>query len=174
MKKYSHGLHSKNMPTCAITQFRKEGVTELVRDVYRRAKVIKPTAQVTAAVLSSPQAADAAYQDWPRWLRERIVDYVVPMAYTEDNRVLTADIAQWKRLDPTLARIMPGLAVYQQRGTLAVTRDANLVRSQHQLCRQQGARGCVYFSLQYLSDPLVDVFAREFYPAGAPTYRALR
>jgi len=150
--------------------FRKEGVTQLVRDVYRRAKATKPTVQVTAAVFSSFESADKAYQDWPRWIREGTIDYVVPMAYSEDSRQLGRDIAQWKTIDPQLRRIIPGLSIYQQRGSKTTTRDVNLIRSQHRLCERQGVHGNVYFSLPYLNDALADVFRREFYPTAAPAH----
>jgi len=151
-------------------EFRKAGVTELVRDVYRRAKALKPNVQVTAAVFSSLESADSAYQDWPRWLREKTIDYVVPMAYTEDSAELTRQFAQWKTVDPPLARIIPGLSIYHDADGKTTTRDPNLIRSQVHLCRQHGAHGNLYFSLQYLSDPLIDLFRTEFYPTESPPY----
>lgn len=156
--------------TARWTEFRRQGITELVRDVHRRAKGIKPNVQISAAVLSSPEAADSVYQEWPRWLREGMIDFVVPMAYTQDNAELTRQIAQWKTIDPQLQRIIPGQAIYQETAGQATTRNLDLIRSQHHLCRRQGARGNMYFSLQYLSDPLIDIFRTEFYPAKAPPY----
>jgi len=151
-------------------EFRKWGVTELVRDVSRRAKSAKPKIQVTAAVVSSLDAANAAYQDWPRWVREKTVDFVVPMAYTTDNGELARQIGQWKTVDRQLDRITPGLSIYQEDAGTTTSRDVNLIRSQYVLCRQQGTSGNMYFSLQYLSDPLVDFFHAELYPAKAPLY----
>jgi uncharacterized lipoprotein YddW (UPF0748 family) len=155
-------------------EFRKSGVTELVRDVYRRAKTLKPEAQVSAAVFSTLESADAVYQDWPRWLREGTIDYVVPMAYTQDTAELSRQIAQWETVDPQLQRIIPGLSIYQRRGGKTTTRDLDLIRRQHDLCRRRGAHGNMYFSLPYLSDPLIDLFRTEFYPAEAPAHVPLR
>ncbi|MBM4027532.1 MAG: hypothetical protein FJ280_19315 [Planctomycetes bacterium] len=149
-------------------EFRKLGVTELVRDVYRRAKGLKPHVQVSAAVMTTRESAEAAYQEWPRWLREKSIDFVVPMAYTQDSVELARQIAEWKTVDPSLQRIIPGLSLYQDVEGKSVPRDVNLVRRQHNLCRLQGARGAMYFSLQYLTDPLIDVFRKEFYPTAAP------
>lgn len=151
-------------------QFRTEGVSDLVRDVYRRAKAVKPKAQVTAAVLSSLDAAQAEYQDWPGWLREGTIDYVIPMAYGADTRRLGREIAQWKTIDPRLARIIPGLSIYDTRDGRTVTRDVGVIREQHRLCRQQGAHGNVYFSLPYLNDEVMNLFSREFYPREASVY----
>lgn len=155
------------------SEFRKWGVTELVRDVYRRAKKIKPDTQVTAAVRSTFESAEAVYQDWPGWLKEGIVDYVIPMAYTENTAELASQIAQWKTVDPRLKQIVPGLSIYQRIKGRAITRDLALIRKQHRLCTEQGARGNMFFSLHYLNEPLIDVFRTEFYPSKAPAHRPL-
>ncbi len=151
-------------------EYRKHGVTELVRDVYRRAKAIKPRAQVTAAVFSSVEGAEKAYQEWPRWLREGTIDYVVPMAYTDSAHQLGREIARWKSVDPHLLRIVPGLSIYDKRDSQTVARNVGLIREQHRLCKRQGARGNVYFSLQYLNGDVGQLFGREFYPNDVPAY----
>jgi uncharacterized lipoprotein YddW (UPF0748 family) len=151
-------------------EFRKLGVTELVRDVYRRAKGLKPNVQVTAAVFSTPSAADAVYQEWPRWLREKTIDYVIPMAYTEDTADLAGQIAQWKKIDPSLQRIVPGLSIYQDSAGKAAPRDPDLIRRQQDLCRRQGAHGNMYFAMEYLTETLIGVLRTELYPAEAPVY----
>jgi uncharacterized lipoprotein YddW (UPF0748 family) len=151
-------------------EFRKLGVTELVRDVYRRAKGLKPNVQVTASVFSTPESAEAAYQEWPRWLREKTIDYVIPMAYTEDTANLAGQIDQWKKLDSSLQRIIPGLSIYQDVAGKAAPRDMSLIRRQQTLCRTEGANGTMYFSMEYLTEPLIGVFRKEFYPREAPVY----
>jgi uncharacterized lipoprotein YddW (UPF0748 family) len=151
-------------------EFRKLGVTELVRDVYRRVKGLKPNVQVTAAVMSTLESAEAAYQEWPRWLRERTIDYVVPMAYTDDTAELSRQIAQWKKVDSSLQRTIPGLSIYQDDTGKPVPRNLDLIRRQHNLCRQQGTHGNMYFSMEYLTDPLIGLFRTEFYPTEAPVY----
>ncbi|MCL5279244.1 MAG: family 10 glycosylhydrolase, partial [Planctomycetes bacterium] len=155
-------------------EFHKLGVTELVRDVYRRVKGLKPNVQVTAAVMSTLESAEAAYQEWPRWLRERTLDYVVPMAYTDDTAELSRQIAQWKKIDPSLQRIIPGLSLYQDDTGKPAPRSIDLIRRQHNLCHQQGAHGNMYFSMEYLTDPLIGVFRTEFYPTEAPVYTPAR
>lgn len=151
-------------------EFRKLGVTELVQDVYRRAKGLKPNVQVSAAVMSTLEAADQAYQEWPRWLREGSIDFVVPMAYTEDAGELARQLTEWKRIDVALERIIPGLSIYQDAAGQKTTRNTDLVRRQYYLCRQYGARGNLYFSMEYLNEALIGTFRTEFYPAEAPIY----
>ncbi len=57
-------------------EYRKGTVTELVRSVYREAKLLKPRAHVSAAVFQSRASADLVCQDWYEWLKEGIIDYV--------------------------------------------------------------------------------------------------
>lgn len=152
-------------------EFRKWGVSQLVRDVYRRAKAAKPQAQITAAVFTPLASAESVYQDWPGWLREGIIDYVIPMAYTSDNERLAEQLEEWKAVDPRLQRIVPGLSIYRRTQSGTVTRELELVGSQHRMCVEQGASGNVYFSLNYLSGPLIEMLRGEFYRSKVPAYR---
>jgi uncharacterized lipoprotein YddW (UPF0748 family) len=77
--------------------WRRDQVTALVRRIYTEAKAIKPSAAVTAAVVTwgrgpltsndwlrqAPYAA--VLQDWRTWLQEGIVDYLLPMNYYREN-----------------------------------------------------------------------------------------
>jgi uncharacterized lipoprotein YddW (UPF0748 family) len=155
-------------------EFRAEGVTALVRDVYRRAKIVKPKAEVTAAVWTPFASAKRVCQDWPGWLREGIIDYVVPMAYTMDTADLGRQIAEWKTVDPSLARIVPGLSIYEEKGNELITRPAELVLAQHRLSMEQGAAGNVYFCLSKLSDPLAAALHAGPYPETVPAYHPPR
>ena len=152
-------------------EFRAWGVTELVRDVHRRAKALKPKARVTAAVFTPLASAKRAFQDWPGWLREGIVDYVVPMAYTPSHDSLKSQLAEWKTVDPALERVVPGLSIYQRTQAGTVTRDVGLILSQHKLCMEAGAHGNCYFSLHYLSDPLIGAFTAGPHQGKAKPYR---
>ena len=152
------------------SEFRKWSVTELVRDVYRRAKKVKPKAQVTAAVAPSLESADAMYQDWPRWVRDKTIDYVIPMAYTDKTVELQQQLSTWKTVDRRLDRIIPGLSIYQESTGKVITRRPDLVRDQQRLCRRQGAHGNMYFSFQYLDDSLLKFFSMELYPTEVPVY----
>jgi hypothetical protein len=91
-------------------EYRKKGVTALVRDVYRRAKALKPQAQVTAAVFTPLASAENVCQDWPGWLREGILDYAIPMAYTMDNDALKKQIRELLRRSSHGHRPVPKLS----------------------------------------------------------------
>ena len=167
-------------------EYRKWGVTELVRDVYRRAKQVKPDAQVTAAVFAGLGSAENVYQDWPGWIREGIVDYVIPMAYTPKDDVLAKQLQEWLSVDPQLDRIVPGLCLYTrgEEGRSYTLRDVEAVFAQCRMGMDQGARGTNFYSLDgtaanpalLLGEPLIEALRdgpfRDKVPAYHPAARA--
>ena len=148
-------------------EYRKDTVTQLVRAVYQGAKAAKPEAQVSAAVFYKKQSADAVCQDWYGWLREGCIDYVLPMAYTEDNATLAKAFDEWKEADPNMERIIPGLSIYSRRDGKAMPRDLDLVRSQLAMCRTYHTHGNQFFSLAYLTEPLIQELADVVYKVPA-------
>lgn len=162
-------------------EYRKAGVSELVRDVYRRAKGVKPTVQVTAAVFAGLDSAERVFQDWPGWIRQGIVDYVVPMAYTTNNEVLAKQLREWKTVDPRLERILPGLCLYSRAksGDGLMPRDADMIFTQYRMCMNEGARGTNFYSLDgtaaqpglLLTEPLIEALRGGPFASPAPAYR---
>lgn len=79
-------------------EFRRQQVTQLVRQVYLRAAATKPEATVSAATITWGDApsTDAAwknssayarvFQDWQGWLREGILDLSIPMNYFREGQ----------------------------------------------------------------------------------------
>jgi len=65
--------------------WRRSRVTALVKEISGTVKAISPDTELSCAVISSVDLAYISYfQDWTRWLREGLIDYVVTMNYTED------------------------------------------------------------------------------------------
>lgn len=150
--------------------YRKWTVTELVRSVREGARKIKPQAKLSAAVFHNREAADQVCQDWYRWLQDGLVDYVLPMAYLMENAKLQAALEEYKAADPTLARIIPGLSLYQRKDGTASSRPRELVLSQIALSRAFGARGNLLFSSAHLNDDLTEALGQGPYRQPAPLY----
>ena len=106
-------------------------------------------------------------QDWYGWLREGCIDYVLPMAYTEDNATLGKAFDEWKQADPNMERIIPGLSIYSRKEGKAVPRDLALIHSQLEMCRTYHTHGNQFFSLAYLTDPLIKELADKVYKVPA-------
>ena len=139
----------------AWAKYRKDGVSELVKTVYEKAKAIKPNVAVSAAVFYRLASADAVFQDWSRWLREGFIDYVLPMAYVVDEKALLDAINEYKSIDPELKRIIPGLSLYIRDEKGVRSRPPELVLRQVEICKGAGAKGVNLFALTYLSDEII-------------------
>ena len=165
----------ERMRTEKWVEYRKWTVSELVRKVHASAKSLKPQSWVSAAVFFKKDSADKVCQDWYGWLREGCIDYVLPMAYTEDNAVLEKAFTEWREFDPRMERIIPGLSIYSRREGKAGPRDLALVRSQLGMCRDHETHGNLFFSLAYLNEDLIQLLAGEVFTGPAePWYPPAR
>ncbi|MCE5238105.1 family 10 glycosylhydrolase [bacterium] len=144
-------------------EYRKDCVTDLVREVREEARKVKPQAPISAAVFFTKAEADGVCQDWYRWLREDLIDYAIPMAYTESNDDLQAALREWQAADPKMERIIPGLGIWTNRNGRDVTRPSAQVLAQIQTCRAAGAHGNLFFQFNCLSDDLVSALAGNPY-----------
>lgn len=68
--------------------WRRQQITNLVSQITNQIKTKSPHSLVSCAVLPATAYAYAsAFQDWPLWVEEGLVDYVVLMNYTRDQRL---------------------------------------------------------------------------------------
>ena len=92
--------------------WRRDQVTLLVADIGRALDALGGDVVLSAAVIPY---ADRAYlvlaQDWRRWLEERLVDFVVPMVYTRDDRLFRYQVDAMGD-GPFAGRIWAGLGVW--------------------------------------------------------------
>ncbi|MCU0248285.1 MAG: family 10 glycosylhydrolase [Bryobacter sp.] len=82
----------------AWSQWRRDQVTALVRQLYLRLQQVRPQAKLSTAVITwgNGPASDAGFrtldayarvfQDWRGWLEEGIVDFTMPMNYFRDSQ----------------------------------------------------------------------------------------
>ena len=141
----------------AWTQWRMDRISDLVRDVYKSAKRIRPDVEVTAAVFYNKASADRVLQDWHRWVREGCIDYVIPMAYVGNRESLSKVFDEWEQLPQWRERVIPGLSIYRATNEGPVPRARNLVQGQIDVCERRGALGIVYFCCHYISPELEPV-----------------
>ena len=107
-------------------QFRRDQVTALMRQIYIRAHALKPRAKVSAALITwgdGPATPDAfpktpaynrAFQDWPSWLAEGILDLAIPMNYFREA-THAASLDRWLEVREGCRHnraVVPGLGIY--------------------------------------------------------------
>ena len=89
-------------------QWRRDQVTNVVRQVYLNAIAIKPTLKVSGALIAfggvgsteaawnSAEAYWRVYQDWRAWTQEGIIDIAMPMVYkAEHTATIRPQYDQW-------------------------------------------------------------------------------
>ncbi len=92
--------------------WRRDKVTELVAAIGDATSKTNPQLRLSAAVISY---LDRAYlslaQDWRRWLEEGLVDFVVPMVYSKDDRLVRYQVEAFARGSQS-QRIWAGVGVW--------------------------------------------------------------
>jgi uncharacterized lipoprotein YddW (UPF0748 family) len=85
----SYAIYGGSMPR---DEWRRQNVTSFLREFYKRATAVKPLLKIGAAPIgiyknlpeaSGWQSFSLLYQDTKQWLREGIVDYIIPQLYWE-------------------------------------------------------------------------------------------
>jgi uncharacterized lipoprotein YddW (UPF0748 family) len=127
-------------------EWRLNVITSFVREVREMMKDVRPEAKLSAAVFPVPDnARDSVLQDWPRWIRDGLVDFVCPMNYTGSLQEMRS------RMKAELDAAAGKVPVY---AGLMVTADSgedqapDMAVAQIAAARELGAQGFVLFELQ--------------------------
>tara|TARA_Y100000782_G_scaffold112032_1_gene141365 strand:- start:181 stop:1242 length:1062 start_codon:yes stop_codon:yes gene_type:complete len=125
----------------AWDKFRRDAVTELVRNIYH--EVHKPGHNIKLSAAVKPHIIDAKYrwyQEWDKWVQKGIIDFVVPMNYFKEIRdfnnsvqIMKSNLAQ-----DELEMVVIGVSTYNQ--------DAQSAADKILLARLNGFKGVSIFS----------------------------
>lgn len=133
--------------TAEWDQWRADQITALIRNVHKSVRERRPGMALSAAVLAAWDIAIGRnYTDHRSWLREGVIDYVFPMAYSKDPGYV-ADYAQAAHAAYPGSRSFAGLGAY-------LLSPADLA-SQISAVRKTGAKGFVVFALHTLDDAFI-------------------
>jgi len=123
--------------------FRCSQIDSLVGSV---AKIIKayPDIKISAAVKPDPvEARGKFYQDWEEWLSKNLIDFVVAMNYTSDNKEFGRIVEHIKKRQIE-HKVWMGIGTYNQ--------NPVITDRQFNLCIQDDYKGVVFFSYKSLID----------------------
>ena len=150
------GEKIRDWPRCARTgslsekynAWRSEQITAFVRAVQR---IVRESGQpaskkvrLSVAVYPEyPACINSIGQDWGRWLKEDLVDFVCPMDYTADNAAFKNMVQRQLALDNIGRRVFPGLGVTAAESQLTPDQVIEQIRQ----VRAAGAGGFVLFDL---------------------------
>ncbi len=147
----------------AVTDWRRENVNLLIRDIYRRTKALKPWVKVgispfgiwrpgTPAQIAGFDAYDKLYADARKWLREGWVDYLVPQLYWPIAQTAQSypTLLDWWMGENVMKRhIWPGHNASRAAGANTTWPPDELLE-QVRLTRHAKAGGDVHFSMRAL------------------------
>ena len=166
-KKYGKGQDKRT--------WRQENITRMVREAYEAVKAIRPWVRVSCSPVGKYKdlsrysakgwsALGTVYQDAQGWLREGIMDMLLPMMYFQGDHFYPF-AADWHEHDCGRS-VAPGLGIYFLHPK-EKNWDWGII--QRELCyiRQMGLGGQAYFRSQFLTDNtkgIYDYLQKDYYP----------
>lgn len=130
--------------------WRRNQLTSLVRRISKRLKERSGSFLVSAAVVpSSERAYSSLFQDWPYWLEDGILDYVVLMNYTLDKQLA-------KEIIRASLALRQGSRVYVGIGLYLMKDDPEAFFEQYKLIKNLSADGAVLFSYDDITDDILE------------------
>ena len=160
VKKYKKA-HSGNAPPLKImdsawVQWRANILNLYAKKIYTTIKKIKPNVQVSMAPSIYPWSKYEYLQDWPTWLRNGYVDFVVPQVYRYNID------AYKKTLEAQLAQLTPAQMQKCYIGMLTSLADGYIVQPQffaemQAVNKQLNVAGECYFYIGKIENYLTNV-----------------
>ena len=118
-----------------------ETISKFVASMRKR---VKRPLWLTVAVLGKyPMCVASVGQDWDSWLNANLVDYVVPMDYTEEMAKFESFLKQHAAVKSHARRTIAGIGVTANESRL----DAGQVIAQLKLVRKYNLAGAALFDL---------------------------
>ncbi len=121
-------------------EWKRDQVTELLSRLVDEARAIRPRIKVSATgCMPYARALHEAFQDWPAWVDEGIVDFVTVMNYSIDPTEYGRWIAEIKKRVKNFNKVYIAYGAYKPETSLKVFREES------DLCAASGAGACVVF-----------------------------
>ena len=128
--------HTVRKPADAVSP-----VTQFVAEARRRVK--RPKWLTTAVYAKYPRCIETVGQDWVKWLKFDLVDYVVPMDYTESMSQFESFLRQHAAPSVNARRTIAGIGVTASESKLSAAQVVEQIR----LVRKYGLAGESLFDL---------------------------
>lgn len=161
--------------------WRRQNVTHCVETIYKAVKSIKPWVRISCSPVGKSQdltehtshgwnSFATVYQDAQGWLRQGIMDMLVPMMYFRSGQNFYPFMFDWE--EDSYGRIFcGGLGAYKLRSN-DENWDFNEMKSQLNALRQSGAGGQAFFRSQNVTENtkgIYDYLKNNFYQLPALT-----
>ena len=127
--------------------FRRDELSIFIGEIHNSIQTLNPAVKLSAAVKPNPEIARSRFfQDWPTWLNNGDMDFVIPMNYAKADRDFKHSMTMMKNEHLNSDQIYMGIATYNQN---SFTSSAKIGHS-----RSAGFNNLIIFSYDtYEKDP---------------------
>ncbi len=144
---------SGNMIWNEWLEWNRDRVTQFVRELRDSLKADGRTVRISAAVFPDAENAKVLIgQDWAAWARERLVDMLCPMLYTNSVRFFAKSVKQAVDTGRGACLVCPGIGI----GTSHNQNTPEGMLEEMGICRSLGADGVIFFSSGSLSGAFLE------------------
>lgn len=133
--------------------WRENLINSFLKRVSEESRAIKPGIKISAAVGSMPDTARTSMlQDWPHWVDNKWVDFVTPMAYTNNHTTYKKMIAQEKAAVDARTILMPGIGLHTHKSIEPTLEQIGIAR-------EMDTDGVTLFAAVYMKEALKDALS---------------
>ncbi len=133
--------------TPAWQNWKRAQVTGLLRQLVARARAIHPDIHIsTTGCMSYFRAYHEAFQDWPSWVNDGLVEFVSVMSYPDNVPDFIEQMAEVREHVVDFTKVNMCVGAYKFIKTPAIFGE------QFSVCEQSGARACLVFYYGNLKD----------------------
>ncbi len=120
--------------------WKRKQVTEFLELLVKKARSIRPKIQIsTTGCMSYVRAYQEAFQDWPSWVNQGLIDFVTIMSYAPKFPKFQEEILDAKKRIADLRKLNIGIGAY------ALTHSPETFSDEFRLCEKAGGGACVVF-----------------------------
>lgn len=173
-KQFGHGMDEATNTEWA--QWHQPAIGDIVRRATLGLREIRPDA-ITSAAVQGQYAGPRGGQDGPAWVREGILDILMPMDYHGSATVVEINERDWIGQLGGTEHLLTGLQFYERytddEGVFrSRARDAQGAQEQVVLLGRLGIPGATIFASNYLSDEMVEALSdRPWDEPATPHFR---
>lgn len=138
-------------------KWRRDNVTELLRELSGLIRSLSPSMEISCTIMPDVERTYfVSFQDWTRWLKENLADYVVAMNYTEDNSLMELR-SRSLLMEDVRNKVYIGLGAHLLKDKFAI------FKTEFESLRKLSPRGIVIFSYDDIAgnEKLKDFLSRQ-------------
>ncbi len=132
------GIRDFSEDSPAWKKWKYDQVTALVRELAKRARIMRPGIQVsTTGLVPYSRASFESFQDWRQWVRTGLVDFVTLMCYPPDLATFEYQLRDARKQAGTLENVNIAVGAYKLR------QQPDEFSRQWRACEESDSRSCV-------------------------------